>query len=307
MAPMSSRSLILTIARHEYAVNVRRPGFIFFTLLIPAMGLLGLLVIGFFSNQALNFLETNFDRNNGEKLQTGLVDESGLVSPVPAEFADDYRLFPDDAAARAALLAGEVQGYVVIPADYVETGEVTTYAVGGLFDSADIDSDELRDLLIHGLLAGKVDDAVLERVNNPADVSPVMINAQGERSGFGDIGSVLASFIIPYLLSVFLIISVFTASSYLLRSVSEEKETRVIEVVLSSVTAAQLLAGKVLGLGALGLTQVLVWLASVVAFTGGLGARVAGLIVTLNPVVFILSGLYFLLGYLLFGTLMAAA
>ena len=304
---MSSRSLILTIARHEFAVNVRRPGFIFFTLLIPAMGLLGLLIIGFFSNQALNFLETNFDRNSGVKVPTGLVDESGLVSPVPAEFAEDYRLFPDDASARAALLAGDVNGYVVIPADYVQTGEVTSYAVGGLFDAADIDSDELHDLLIHGLLAGKVDDAVLERVNNPADVSPVMINDQGERSGFGDIGSVLASFIIPYVLSVFLIISVFTASSYLLRSVSEEKETRVIEVVLSSVTAAQLLAGKVLGLGALGLTQVLVWLTSVVAFTGGLGAVVAGLIVTLNPVVFILSGLYFLLGYLLFGTLMAAA
>jgi len=60
-------------------------------------------------------------------------------------------------------------------------------------------------------------------------------------------------------------------------------------------------------LGALGLTQVLVWVGSGVLFTGGLGAIVAGLVVTLNPWVFVLSGVYFLLGFLLFGTLMATA
>ncbi len=304
---MAAPNPILTIARHEYAVNFRRPGFIFFTLLIPAMGLITLLIIAFFSGQALNFLETNFDRSSGVSVPTGLVDDSGLFSPLDPDFAEDYRLYPDEASARAALLAGDVDGYAVIPADYVATGDVQVYAVGGLFDAAGIDSDDLRDLLVHGLLAGQVGDAILERVSDPADVTPIMINGQGEPAGFGDFGSMLAGFIIPYMLSIFLIISVFTASSYLLRSVSEEKETRVIEVVLSSVTAAQLLAGKVLGLGALGLTQVLVWLLSAVLFSGGLGAVVAGLIVTLNPWVFVLSGVYFLLGYLLFGTLMAAA
>ena len=53
--PRASLRTILTIARHEYAVNVRRPGFIFFTLLIPALGVLSLIVFGFFSGQAASF------------------------------------------------------------------------------------------------------------------------------------------------------------------------------------------------------------------------------------------------------------
>ncbi len=303
---MSNGSLILTIARHEFAVNVRRPGFIFFTLLIPALGLIGLLVAGFFSGQALSFLESTFD-NNSQVRPTGLIDESGLFTPLPPEYAADYQVFTAEAAARAALLAGALNGYVVIPADYLATGDLTAYAVGGLFDAVSVDSDDLRDLLVHGLLAGQVDDQVLARVIDPADVNPVMLTAEGQPTSGGDIGSVVAGFLIPYALSIFLIISIFTASSYLLRSVSEEKETRVIEVVLSSVSATQLLTGKVLGLGALGLTQVLVWLASSIVFTGGLGAVVAGLVVTLSPWLFVLSGLYFLLGYLLYGTLMASA
>jgi ABC-2 type transport system permease protein len=305
---MSRLKLILTIARHEFAVNVRRPGYIFFTLLIPALGLIGLLVIGLFSGQFLDALGPSFETAvGGESRPTGLVDESGLFTPLPAKFADDYAVFPDDASARAALLAGDVNGYVVIPADYLATGDVQGYAVGGFFDSVRIDSDDLRDLLVYGLLAGQVDDAVFARVNDPVDLTPTMLDAQGQVSSRPDLGSMVAGFLIPYIISIFLIISIFTGSSYLLRSVSEEKETRVIEVVLSSVTATELLAGKVLGLGALGLLQVLVWLGSTAVFTGGLGVLVAGLVVILNPVVFALSLIYFLLGYLLFGTLMASA
>jgi ABC-2 type transport system permease protein len=81
----------------------------------------------------------------------------------------------------------------------------------------------------------------------------------------------------------------------------------VIEVVLSSVTATQLLAGKVLGLGALGLTQVLVWLVSSFLLSGGITAIAATVVVALNPVAFALSTIYVILGYLLYGTLMAAA
>jgi ABC-2 type transport system permease protein len=307
MGTMPAGNVILTIARHEYAVNVRRPGFIFFTLLFPALGLIGLIVAGFFSGQVGRFLESQFAPRPAAQF-TGLIDQSGLLTPLDPAFASSYRVYADEAAARAALLAGQVNGYVVIPADYLATGHLTAYAIGGLLDSVSVDSGRLRALLVQGLLAGQVDEAVLARVTDPADINPIMLNAQGQPSGGGsDVGSVVAGFLIPYALSFFLIISIFTASSYLLRSVSEEKETRVIEVVLSSVTAAQLLTGKVLGLGALGLTQVLVWLASGIAFTSGLGAVVAGLVVALNPWIFVLSAVYFLLGYLLYGTLMAAA
>jgi ABC-2 type transport system permease protein len=296
---------IWTIARHEYLTNLRRPGFIFFTLLIPALGIIGLVIAAFFSGQAASFFEQQFA---GVNRPTGLVDQSGLYPSIPPEFAARYRAYPDEASARQALLDDDVKAYVVIPADYLETGELTAYATGGFFDAVGVsESDSLRALLVQGLLSGQVDPPLVERAADPAEVNTVTLDENGQPTTDGNPFSTVAGFLIPYILSIFLIISIFTASSYLLRSVSEEKETRVIEVVLSSVPATQLLAGKVLGLGALGLTQVLVWLISSFMLTGGLGAVAAGVVVALNPVAFGLSALYVMLGYLLYGTLMAAA
>ena len=298
---------ILTIAAHEYVVNVRRPGFIFFTLLIPALGVLALVVAGFFSGQAASFFASQFGGQGGNK-PVGVVDHSGLFVPIKPQFAGAYTAFPGDDAARQALLAQRIGAYLVIPADYLATGKITSYATGGFIESASaVDSDSLNAFLVHGLLDGKADPSLAARAASPADVTPVTLDENGRPRSGGSTAAAIAGFIIPFALSILLVVSIFTSSSYLLRSVSEEKETRVIEIVLSSVSATELLAGKVLGLGALGLTQVGVWLLSTVFITGGLGALVAGVVVALSPGVFILAGIYFLLGYLLFGTLMAVA
>ena len=77
---------------------------------------------------------------------------------------------------------------------------------------------------------------------------------------------IIVGYAIPsFILAILLIVSIFTSSGFMLQSVSEEKETRVMEVLLSSVSATQLLTAKIIGLGALGLLQVAVWF-------GGLGA-----------------------------------
>jgi ABC-2 type transport system permease protein len=302
---LTAGQVIGTIAWHEFITNLRRPGFIFFTLLLPGLGVIGLVIAAFFSGQAESFLEQQF---GGANRAVGLVDQSGLYPAVPPEFADRYHLYPDEASARRALLNEELNAYVVIPPDYVDTGDVRAYATGGFFDAVGLaDSSSLRAFLVQGLLAGQVDPQLAARAANPAEINPVTLDENGLPTTGSDPFSTVAGFLIPYLLSIFLIISIFSSSSYLLRSVSEEKETRVIEVVLSSVTATQLLAGKVLGLGALGLLQVLVWLVSSFVFTGGLAALAATVVVALNPVAFALSAVYVVLGYLLYGTLMAVA
>jgi len=298
---------ILTIAGHEYVINVRRPGFIFFTLLIPALGVLTLIIAGFFSGQAANFFNSQFG-GSGSARPVGVVDHSGLFVPIPLPYSAKFTAFPDEAAARQELLAQHVDAYVVIPANYLATGQLTSYATGGFIESASaVDDSALNDFLVHGLLDGKVDPALVQRAANAMDVTPVTLDENGQPRSGASTASAIAGFVIPYVLSILMVIAIFTSSSYLLRSVSEEKETRVIEIILSSVSATELLAGKVLGLGALGLTQVGVWLLSTVFITGGLGALLAGVVVALSPSVFVLAGIYFLLGFLLFGTLMAVA
>ena len=298
-------SKILVIARHEYITNVRRLGFIFVTLLFPALGLLGLLVTVFFSGQASTFLQRQF---TPEVVQIGLVDHSGLYTPVPSQFNNHYILYPDDAAAKQALLQDRIASYVVIPADYIASGKVLSYSKQGGFISTTTSTDlgALRAFLVDGLLAGKVDPALVRRAAQPANVTPVTLDDRGEPTTGGAF-AFISGFVAPYVFSILLFVAVFAASGYLLRGVSEEKENRVIEIILSSVSATELLAGKVIGLGALGLTQIAVWLLSGVVLSGGLGAVVAGATLFLNPAPFLLAALYFMLGYLLYGTTMAAA
>ena len=300
--------LTWTIAWHEYITNVRRPGFIFATLLIPALGLIGLIIATFFSGQASSFLRDQFVPQDQQPI--GVVDASGLYVPIAPRFAERFTAFPDVEAARQALVQREIDGYLVIPTDYVTTGKVDVFTRegGGFSGAIAVDSDEVNPFLLNGLLAGKVDEPVLDRVRDPSDLNRVTLDETGkpasdETNPFSFVGGFIASFAV----SLVLFISIFTSSSYLLRSVSEEKENRVMEVVLSSVSASDLLAGKVIGLGALGLTQVGVWLLSGVALTGGLGALAMGALAVLNPGTFVLALVYFLLGYLLFGTLMATA
>ena len=93
-----------------------------------------------------------------------------------------------------------------------------------------------------------------------------------------------------------------------MRSVIEEKSTRILEVLLSSVTAKELLAGKILGVGAVGLTQILVWVTCAALFSApGLIAAKSFLGEVHMPIVGMLAfAIFFLLGYLLYSSMYAA-
>ena len=101
--------------------------------------------------------------------------------------------------------------------------------------------------------------------------------------------------------------AIFSSSSYLLQGLGEEKENRIMEILLSSVSTRQLLTGKVLGLGAAGLVQIVVWLLSAVFLIQLASTTIGGVINTLQIPgnLLVLSIVYFLLGYLFFAVLMA--
>jgi len=169
-----------------------------------------------------------------------------------------------------------------------------------------VSEERIRPFLVDHLLAGQVDEGLRARVRAPLNLQPVSLNPEGE--GSGDTASFVANIAIPYAFSILLVMAIFTSSGFLLQGVSEEKEGRVIEILLSSLTPIELLAGKILGLGALGLAQILFWLGSGWAL---IGIAVTGLAlfgaITLDLTTIVLAVVYFLLGYLLFATLMASA
>jgi len=163
----------------------------------------------------------------------------------------------------------------------------------------------VEDFLVANLLGGDVSDEVLARAQTP--LLPVSYRLDPETGEVIPPENMFATFAMPYIFALLFMMSLFFTSGYLLQGVSEEKENRLIEILLSSVSARQLLTGKVIGLGAAGLMQISIWLISAVALLA-----VASLFISLPegltiPIGLIVFGMvYFVLGYLLFGILMTA-
>ena len=291
---------ILTIARHEYWVNVRRPDFIIFTSLVPLLGIVALVVSLFFGRQAGGAIVRMFD---GGSNVTAVVDQSGGFTPVLPRFEEEFVPYGDEAEARTALENEEVQRVVVVPDTYPQEGDVTVVAEGSRFSGSG--TRGLRSFFIAHLIKEIEDETLQARLIDPYDARVEYVGEQGQASG-GMAGEIL-SFIVPFFFGILLAVTVFVSAGYLVRSVAEEKSSRVIEIVLSSVTPQQLLAGKVIGLGALGLTQILVWIASAAGLSGGL-VVLAGIMLPLlvRVEVFGLALVYYILGFGVYAVLIGA-
>ncbi len=294
---------VRVIARHEYRVNVRRPGFLLVTGLVPLLGLAVLLLAALASGPTASALERLFA---GRQI-TGVVDRSGLFTPLLPEYTERYRLYPDETRGRAALAAEEVDRLVLVPSDYLDTGRITIVARSTGFIAVELEESTNLDRFFVAHLARDLPDPRLRaRLVDPFEPILDTLDRESAPQEGGPI-SIVGRFVVPYVLSILLIMTIFVSSGYLLRSVAEEKTNRVIEILLSSVTAQELLAGKVLGLGALGLTQIGVWLLSGFGLSSG-AFLLLGMVIPLfaQPSVLLLAAVYYILGFLMYAVLMAS-
>ncbi len=294
---------VWTIARTEYLTNVRRTGFIVMTAIIPVIGLIVLIFMAFLAPQASKVGEWLESQLEGGEKPIGIVDGSGLFTPILPEYQESFVLYESPEAAEADLRADKLRAVMVIGEDYLESGRVTALTRESFGEAVIADSTRVRGFMVVHLLDGRVEPSLQRRAAVPlARIESRVISGTGsERTG-----GFLFTFIIPYFLSLFLVMTIFASSGYLLQSVAEEKENRVVEIIISSVRPTELMAGKVIGLGALGLTQVLVWLLSAWGFGGGAISLLAMTGVAGLPIhIFVLGIVYYLLGYTLYAVLMA--
>ena len=166
-------------------------------------------------------------------------------------------------------------------------------------------SAALRRFVLSNLVGEEIGTQRLERVIRPYTISTAELSASGATLEEEDEG---AGLLFAFGAAMLLLVSVLTAAGYLLQGLSEEKENRIMEVLLSSLRPEQLMFGKLLGLGAAGLLQMGIWTASLVAFLLVLG-RVVDVPIelsapSLETVAVALA--YFLLGYAFLGTIQAA-
>jgi ABC-2 type transport system permease protein len=158
--------------------------------------------------------------------------------------------YPDVQSARQALDAGEIQAYFSLPANYPQVRELE------LVYKEEPDNNvvgEMSDRLRRALLAGQP-AKVIERVLEGPDLAIVTTqdNAQAKANDWVKV-------VVPIAAAILLMMSIFTSSGYLMQAVVEEKENRTMEILVTSISPMQLMAGKVIALIGVGLTQVLAW------------------------------------------------
>jgi ABC-2 type transport system permease protein len=284
------------IFRHEFLNAIKRKGFIIMTLIVPVLGLLG---IGIFS-----LVSATAGPTVVEITTIGYVDEAGGFDQYTTQGNIELVGFDTQDEATAALISGDVSEYFIIPADYTSTGLINRYTLARELETPPSITTAIKNFLTSNLLAGKVPSETVELVEKPLSLVTTRLTETGEvaaeQGGFGNL-------IIPGVFSLLLALSLQFSCVYLVQGLGDEKESRLIEVLLSSVSTRQLLIGKVLGLGVAGLVQVSVWLASLPLLLNLASSTFGGFFSEIQlPANFIVLGMvYFILGYALFAALSA--
>jgi ABC-2 type transport system permease protein len=290
------------VARHEFLKTIKRKEFLFMTLFFPVLfagiSVVPAMISGMSQteDQRVGYIDMTGSFEFPESIQSeGFSLEPSEVKTSVVEFV----MYRDISDARKALQTGKISSYLVIPEDFLKTGTIELYSLEKESSMQNLGlSSGLSNIVITSLLKDKVDELTLKRVQDPVNIKFYNVGETGESSEQG-INDIFASFGLPFLTAFFLFFSIFSSSGFLLRGVAEEKENRIIEILLSSATPFEILTGKIFGLGAVGLLQVVIWLA-VISLSSGYA-----LTVKIEPVTLFLAVIYFIFGFLFFASVMA--
>jgi ABC-2 type transport system permease protein len=311
------------IARREYLERVRSRAFVIMTFFIPALmfgvTVLPTLLINKGSNETKRMVVVAADRDTAEMIRSRIEQQQDEQAKGPDTQPTNKRGLPPThfsvdistnvtAAEREALTQKvnqkHLDGFLWATPDAIAarkldfvTNDTSSFIENGILGQTVSDALRRHALKAKGLQEPDI-DAALQPVN-VEPVSPRGKNAPDPQS----------MFIATLCLVMVMYITVLLYGINVMRSILEEKTSRIMEVMLSTATSKELMAGKILGVGAVGLTQVGIWAAAAAAFAG-YAVVTSGMIkqvkAAMNPMLLIYFVVFFLLGYVLYSTLCAA-
>jgi ABC-2 type transport system permease protein len=233
------------ISWQEYSRHVFRKRFLITLLSVPLMLALmaGLVIIIIWSDS--------------NPTPVGYVDNSGIladrIAQSPVRFPERnvaFEPYSDQASAKQDLMAGKIQAYFVIPADYLQTGEVQQVYLEEPRGTA---TQQFFAFININLLKNQPAD-IANRLLDGNNIVTQSIDKTREVSQ-----EKIINLILPFVAGILFIVAMSTSSGYLLQAVVEEKENRTMEIMVTSVSPNQLMSGKTIADMAVGITQLLVW------------------------------------------------
>jgi ABC-2 type transport system permease protein len=294
---------IWLIAKREYMERVRTRGFILATVLIPC--LMAALIGGsayFMSRTKTNshIAVVTSDQTLGQDIKHQL--ETGKNSEMTVDVMEPSAATQAGLDAQLHMHSSQLAGYLwITPGQPSERPHFAYHArsAGDIATEDAIESGVHTVLTREGLLSHGLTGAQIDEITAPVDIDT---SASGNTT--------LAFFVAyGFFFLMYMVIMLYGMNTA--RSIIEEKSSRVFEVLLATIKPDQLLAGKIIGVGAVGTTQVGVWMvaaavlasSSMVTHLAGGGNGVHGLLSPSQVGFFVL---YFIFGFLLYSSMAAA-
>jgi ABC-2 type transport system permease protein len=323
----------LTVINREYIQRVRAKMFIVSTILLPlVMALFGIVPAIILNiktppvrvavvdqtgkmfaqlKQALSGVETdqgattpvqniNTDQRRGFGFRGEFVLEEVSVANQPAEQIQIENNLEQ------RLNAKEIDGYIILPPDFLNNGkaEFFTRNAGDLVSQGRLMSGLNRAVRQQRLIEANVDTKTRQDLFKPVELQAVRIGGGRQERDSGE------RFALVFGVGLVMYIAILMYGQIILGAVIEEKETRIAEILFSSVKPFTLMMGKLVGVSLVALTQFVIWGLAFSAFAlygggllaaGGVGANIPS--VPFSH--YIYFGLFFLLGYFIYGTIYA--
>jgi ABC-2 type transport system permease protein len=307
----------LLIAKREYLERVRSKAFLFMTLFIPALmfavTVLPSMLAMRMSGGNKHLVVAASDRPTAELIRQQLqkppekTDDtlSDRNKPVGSKYEVDLETNVSEAQ-RAALIEKvknkQLDGVIWATDEALAANKATfvTRETSNLMDR-EILKDRLgRAVTLRNLEKKGLGDADIEAALKPIEMETVNPARTGPSNPLANFVAVLAMVMIMY-------VSVILYGVNVMRAVVEEKTSRIMEVILSTATSKEMMLGKILGVGSVGLTQIGIWVAATGILSGGIGvAASGGLKGVISFRLAIYFPIFFLLGYTLYSAMYAA-
>jgi ABC-2 type transport system permease protein len=248
-------SKLWLVAKYEYARNVFKKTFVIAILSVPLMLILSI---------GLGWLIHRMENPNAP---VGYVDHAGvLADPIPAprragspnspSSSDSVSLIPfqTEEEARQALESKAIQAYYVMAADYHQTNRVELVYI-------EPPGDNVIRQFWDFMQINKITDVPPEIARRAVAGSNLIVRWPDDMPGGGREFSerTFLNNLLPFFVGIVFVVLLFMSSGYLTQAVATEKENRTMEIVMTSISPSQLIGGKVLGIIAITLTQVIAW------------------------------------------------
>ena len=309
----------LLIIRQELINTFSRPSYLVVAFGIPLLAVLILGGVNLIKGRSGEQTTSSIDPSEEWQMEIeGYIDRSGLIQIIPPDLPEGHLIsYENEDQAKSALASGEISAYYIIPADYVEQGEIFYVfpETKSLID--DGQNWIMRWTLLVNLMKGDLEAA--DRIWNPvgkldervitasAEVESLDASEACSRPGSACYSNDLIRYI-PSIMAALFFITFMNSSTMLFSSIGIEKENRTLEVLLLSISPRQMLAGKTVGFAASGLIQTIVWMGAVFVIFN-LGGSTLNLPENFTFPVYILawSLIFFLGGFGVYASLMAGA